>query len=345
MTRLHMSLTLAIIVSWVAVLGVWLITLGPLAQSDGDSESELPFSYTVAPEDIQSIQITHEGVTQSWFYRDDHQLWFFADMPDIPVSLYRWGGITTLLSGPKAARILEEEVAEEASGLYGLNDPDTSITLTLRDGKVQSIKLGDQTPDGNRHYSSIEGTENLVLIDATWGQVLNRLVDDPPYPDWLYSLNPNQVREIILFKDNIVVGAYGRDREEGGWRICEIPVQEDPCIGETEADGEFVVRHLQLIAEGRVLGLERADLTSERQLSEYGATLESPYIRLRVEMVREDGVIEVTGVTFNFGRETEDGEAIYAVLNETSDVVRLDKEWAREILKVFDDPIQKAVSG
>ena len=41
---------------------------------------------------------------QSWYYNSDFEKWFFEKPPNIPASMFRWGGITQLLGGPKNSK-------------------------------------------------------------------------------------------------------------------------------------------------------------------------------------------------------------------------------------------------
>ncbi len=336
MTRLNISLILIIASAWTIVLVAWLATIGPLAASTSAAgNDDPPFFYTVSPDDLTRIEISNEGKVQSWYYREDYQRWFFENMEGTPVDLYRWGGITVLLGGPRIARLLTENLENPA--VYGLDNPQTIVTLTLRDGSQHTAVLGNATPDGVRNYAAISRTDaepRLVLVDATWGAVLNRLVNEPPLPTWVYSLDPGSAREVILFDNNEVVRAYGRDRDTGEWFICDIPVRQDPCIGDIPADDEAILANLRHIANHRIFRVEAIDLEKDTDFKPYGTTINSPYARIRVESVREDGITEVTGITLNIGDVTPDGMFRYAVLNETSDVVLVDREWADGILEL-----------
>ena len=327
---LRFSLVLIIVLSY-ASIGAAVFIDGDFGETDA---ADLPFFYTVSSEDLRTIAIRHGDVEQSWSQRVSERRWYFDGMQDIPADLNRWGGITTLVGGPKVARTLEESIDDPA--LYGLDNPGTEITLTLRDGDTRTLQLGNLTPDGEANYARMVGFSQLVLVDYTWGQVLNRLVDEPPYPQWYFTLDPTQAREILFFKENEVVRAYGVDRETGSWHLCDMPIVDDPCTGETAADAEALMLELTHIANRQIDGAVELNLQDQESFAPYDAGINSPYVAIRIEERQQSGVITVDRVTMTIGGITPDGEGRYMVANETSDVIQVDRAWADHILELFE---------
>ena len=140
-----------------------------------EKEPDPPFFYDVELTDITNVSITYQDQEQSFTKVDSN--WFFKDSGE-PVNLQRWSGIPLLLTGPRAARVLKEELDDAQE--YGLDPPQTYITVTLKDGRQISVLLGDKTPDGLSHYAHVVGFSPLYLVSATWGDVINRVVTEPP---------------------------------------------------------------------------------------------------------------------------------------------------------------------
>lgn len=141
-------------------------------------EDEPPWIYNVNMQDITRIAVTHQGATQAFVHQEDG--WHFADEPDIKVDRNRWGGIVLILMGPQSQRLLSDTIDDP--GKYGLVEPSTEVYLELLERRTVEIDLGDKTPDGESYYAKIKGYPQLFLIHSSWGQVLNRLVTEPPYP-------------------------------------------------------------------------------------------------------------------------------------------------------------------
>jgi hypothetical protein len=108
--------------------------------------------------------------------------WYFDDPQRSAVDVARWGGgIPLLLSGPGAERVLAKNVTEEKLAEFGLAQPQMEITLTLENGDILNIIIGDRTPDGDTFYVQGPDSNDVALVNYTWYEVLERLVREPPY--------------------------------------------------------------------------------------------------------------------------------------------------------------------
>jgi hypothetical protein len=326
--NLRLLLVLVTVLAYVAIGLTWFIT----NPTEEVSEPDPPFFYTLAPEDLRVIEIQTGELSTSWSLREDIRRWFFDDLEEIPADLFRWGGITQLLGGPRTQRVLRQDIDDPA--LYGLDAPSSSITVTLRDGTQVKLYLGDRTPDEENHYAQVEGFPQLVLVDATWGAVLERLVTEPPLPEWYYTLS-GQVREVILFDNNEVVRAYGFDREAEIWSVCDLPLESDPCAGSQLADGDALDAELEHFGNPKIGGAVELNLLDDSDYEPYGTIVTAPYIAVRIENREPNNVTLVTRLTMTIGDITEDGKFRYAVANETSDVILIDAEWAERLLELF----------
>ena len=62
----------------------------------------------------------------------------------------------------------EEQMSEYASlDTYGFDSPAKTIKLTLTDGTVLTIKVGDYNEIVGFYYLVVEGDDNLYLVDGT----------------------------------------------------------------------------------------------------------------------------------------------------------------------------------
>ena len=129
-----------------------------------------------------SISLPPLGMSETWVKHQD-QYWYF-DKPRGPkVNMRRWGGgIPLILSGPASNRRIVAGATDEQLSLYGLVNPRMRITLTLKAGQTINIIVGDATPDQQAYYIKLADSREVFTVDATWYNVLARLVLDPPYP-------------------------------------------------------------------------------------------------------------------------------------------------------------------
>ena len=106
--------------------------------------------------------------------------WYFDDPQRSAVDMARWG-IEFILTGPGAERVIAKNATEKKLTEFGLTQPQMVITLTIEDGDILNIKIGDRTPDDNTYYVQAPGSNDVALVDYTWYEVLERLVLEPPY--------------------------------------------------------------------------------------------------------------------------------------------------------------------
>jgi hypothetical protein len=342
--NLRITLIILIVGSWVAIGAAFILDAD---FGDEQKVEEPPYFYNIPVEDITSIRLEYDGASVSFKLRENINRWYFENDEtyyEVPADLYRFGGITALLGGPRSQRVLQNEIQDPVQ--YGLDNPTSRYTIGMRDGSERVLLLGKSTVSGDADYAQIEGYQQLVLVDASWSGVLNRLVTDPPVPEWMFVLNPSEVREILLFDNNEVIRAYGIDRTTREYHLCDLPIVEDPCAGTVGVDAEAFTAALNLIAERRIDGAVALNLLDETDFEKYGATTTSPYIAIRIERPSptQVNVTEVDRVSMTIGDVAPDGIHRYAVANETSDVVYIEREWGDKLLELFTGPALTTVN-
>ena len=156
--------------------------------SEPSPEKEEPrmFVWVIKMGEIEHIEIRLPREDKSEAFvkisQEDKFPWYFDDPQRSEVDVTRWGGgIELLLTGPGAERVIAKNAAEEKLAEFGLTQPQMEIILTLEDGDILNIKVGDRTPDGINYYVQAPGLNDVALVDYTWYEVLERLVKEPPY--------------------------------------------------------------------------------------------------------------------------------------------------------------------
>jgi hypothetical protein len=144
------------------------------------------FVWDIDMDAIQNIEIKlpRENKSQAFVKipEEDKFPWYFDDPQKSNVDAARWGGgITLLLSGPGADRVIAENASLEKLTEFGLAQPQMEIILTLEEGRTMNILVGDETPDGSSFYVQAPSTNDVALVDYTWYDVLARLINEPPH--------------------------------------------------------------------------------------------------------------------------------------------------------------------
>ena len=147
-------------------------------------EEPMQYVWLFDMEELQHIQIDLPNLesTEKFIKHEDRQ-WYFDDQPGAKVDPERWGGgIPLILSGPGAERPIAKGATDEQLAVFGFTQPIMLLTLTKEDGEVVCIEVGDEVPDGHAYYVRVADSSDVYIVDATWYDVLERIVLDPPYP-------------------------------------------------------------------------------------------------------------------------------------------------------------------
>ncbi len=179
--KLNNILILAAILALLAGVYYW------VSRPEQESPEPKHYVWNIEMNDINHItlNLTREGLSQSFIkIPQGHEFsWFFDDPQHSSVNVTRWGGITLLLSGPGADRIIDKNATQEKLAEYGLLQPSLEITLNLTDNTILNITVGDSTPDGSNYYVRAPGSNAVATVAAEWYGVVERLVTDPPYAE------------------------------------------------------------------------------------------------------------------------------------------------------------------
>ena len=147
------------------------------------STADEPWLYRIDDGAIIHIRVTSTDQTVNYDKKPGSESWYIQSAsggPDVPVFLEKWSGTTLLLSGPKVNRKLADTIDNPAA--YGLDPPQTSITVTERSGPTYEFHLGNTTPDGQNQYARLVGSPKLFTVPEVWARVINNLATKPPYP-------------------------------------------------------------------------------------------------------------------------------------------------------------------
>jgi hypothetical protein len=110
--------------------------------------------------------------------------WYGEGADGRNVDARRWRGVSLLLSGPKAERLIAAGATSEQLASYGLLRPRMTVDLMLEGDRRIRVDVGDPTPDGSAFYVRRGASTDVYTVHETWFEVLERLGVDPPYaPD------------------------------------------------------------------------------------------------------------------------------------------------------------------
>ncbi|MBZ5641850.1 MAG: DUF4340 domain-containing protein [Acidobacteriia bacterium] len=127
-------------------------------------------------DDIAKLEIKKSGGDDVVLNRAAADRWkitsptpLFADQDPVSTILYA-------LSPLDNATVVEEKTSDLKS--YGLADPAVSVSATGKDGKTQTILVGDDTPTGGSSYAMLSGDPRVFLINSNTKSSLNKGLSD-----------------------------------------------------------------------------------------------------------------------------------------------------------------------
>lgn len=116
------------------------------------------FDYT----DVVAFSYDYNGVSYSFTKQDD--VWNFDDNADFDVD----ESLVESMLTTAGSLLGEEEITDyESVDIYGFDDPQKTVSLTMSDGSTVTIQVGDYNDIVGYYYLMLEGDENLYLADST----------------------------------------------------------------------------------------------------------------------------------------------------------------------------------
>jgi len=245
--------------------------------------------YQMQVDSLAQVSVTHQGQTVEYSKKAGTFDWYIQGPGGTLVFQNQWGGKPLLLSGPRVSRVVSEKLEDPAK--FGLDPPQTTVIVTDRSGNSIEFHLGDATPDTVDQYARLAVDEGLFTVVGVWGEVINRLVTEPPFLR-LYQVEEGRMALIqVSYRDQTT--AYQWEPEINGWRFAQ--PEGGPVSQEKWGDTATMISG-PLVDDRVLLDIDDPAL--------YG--LEPPETRVFV------GMPGVPPVEFHLGDTTEDGRHRYA---------------------------------
>jgi hypothetical protein len=314
--------SIILVVSLVMVAGyVFFIQIGEQAED----KDEPPWFYNVDMSNMTRISITDRGEEAVFFLGEDGH-WHLDDPEGLPVGQDRWGGINLLLSGPKSRRLLDVQPTDLEP--YGLDSPPVRIDVDLKDGRTIPVLLGFPTPDGVGVYAQVEGFPQVFTIFSGWGEVLTRLITEPPYPSWYYNID---LFTITLIRLQTQEKSIKLEKGDVAWHFDDVAqtlVEEDQLAA---MFASLEQPPQQVVVEYGVVDLAR-----------YGLDEPSLTLVIQTDQLQGDGIILTGQIIFHIGSATEDGTGYYVQAEKEErflDVFKVNADWVEGLQAIVANPL------
>ena len=84
-------------------------------------------------------------------------------------------------------RLIYQDAPDDKLAEYGFNTPNMTATLTLADGTVYEVQVGDSNPEGTTYYVRLASNNDVYTVDKSWYDTLAGIITNPPYVPATFS--------------------------------------------------------------------------------------------------------------------------------------------------------------
>jgi len=167
--------TIAMVAIFVVLAaGVWAYDKTQPAQS----ADKTVYVLEVKDTEVQRLDVTTSAGTVA-FERAEPFGWNFADSGQ-QADLSRVSSVANRLAKLRSSAKVVDNPTD--LGLYGLNPPPVTATLTLKDGTTRRVLIGNKTVNDAAYYAMVEGSTTLHTINTLIVGDIEKLVTEPPVP-------------------------------------------------------------------------------------------------------------------------------------------------------------------
>ena len=130
--------------------------------SAGKPAADAPPKILSIPEtDFQQIQLAKKAGGTTILKKADGK-WQIVQPKPLAADQDSVNSLVTSLSSLSSDRLIEDKASDLSS--YGLNSPAEQVAVTRKDGKVQTLLVGDDTPTGAGVFAKLENDPRVFTI-------------------------------------------------------------------------------------------------------------------------------------------------------------------------------------
>ena len=198
-----MSRSKKIIILLSSLLILVLIYLGVLAivnvLKDDDTKEESTIEVLqINKDDATAVTIESRDGNKYKYELSKDGTWNLTSKHDFRVKSYVGIMVVTQLGEGLKAKDIADTNPEDLSQ-YGLDNPTSVTTITMKDGSKRKITLGDISPSNDVYYVTVDGDENIYMItrgDAAIFVGTEKLMWD----NFIFSFNDTDMRAFTLYE-------------------------------------------------------------------------------------------------------------------------------------------------
>jgi hypothetical protein len=246
----------------------------------------------------------------------EKKVWKISSPKDFRIDSSQVDSIEINVSTVKAEKIVEENSSDFAQ--YGLDKPVT-ITVKMDDGTVYAIELGNETPTKSGFYAKEKGSGRVFIIDTYTGNKLKAGINDVR-DKRLFTVSSDEITGLSFERDGQLVFS-SKKIGDSQWEMTT------PLRG--NMDIMTVSTMLNALTQATVKEYIEANAAD---LGKYGLT--KPAYAVEFETVSGKGKLLL-------GKENNKGEDIFAMVDDSTEVVTLPIDGFTFLDKPLEEIIEK----
>ncbi|HHV96032.1 MAG TPA: DUF4340 domain-containing protein [Clostridiaceae bacterium] len=267
--------------------------------------------------DMQELTIERENEKLVFVRDENDNEWKLKYPENIKYNPSKLSSAAINFSSVFADKLIEENATDLS--IYGLDKPVT-VTAKMKDGRVESLEIGNLTPTGGAYYVKKKG-ENTVYITDTFTIDKVRLTINDIRETTLFNVTNEDFKELAMTRKGQLVFRAKYEDENEKWVLTE------PIRGNANISAIYPM--LDAIIQTQIDKFVEQD---PQDLNKYG--LDKPSYELEFETV--DGKTRML-----LGKEDTENSLIYMMIDGISEVYTI----SSKPFTFLDKPIEEIVES
>jgi hypothetical protein len=219
--------------------------------AQASSDPDKPKLVSASEDQIRRIEVKRREGETTVLERDASNRWQITAPKPVATDQDQASTVANAVAGLTWERLIEEKPANLAE--FGLSSPATEVTITTKDGKTQTLQLGDATPTNTGVFAKFSGDERVFLVPTGTKSTVEKTTQDLR-DKRILTFDSDKLTRVTVTrqKDAWEFGKDGR----GEWQI----VKPKPM----RADNFAVEEVVRKVKEGRIDQNSEAELKAAK---------------------------------------------------------------------------------
>jgi len=146
-------------------------------------------------EDVKQIELERAGEAPTVLVKDDSGKWSITSPAGLPADVTAVAALAGAVVTLPSDHVIDDNLTDLSA--YGLEPAVISLKLTMKDGKVNRLRIGGQSADKSFVYASVDGDKHLYAMATSIKEPLDKSARDLREKH-LMSFDPDQLTRVEL---------------------------------------------------------------------------------------------------------------------------------------------------